>query len=224
VEEIGQVFSRFKANKQTKKVYGRFKRQHLRSRDTVISFNYDIVFELSVPANTSWHYGGVVENHKRISVKVLKPHGSINWEADKQGAITTKSASSLPTNPVVVAPTHLKFVVRPDPNSGQVRGYINQSKQVDAVWGSMEKEMREAKSWIFIGYSFPSSDLYFSSVLRSALAVRNEWPSVVVVNPDSMAISKRLQSRFSIPKDKIRTFADLQSFNQVDRSQVLKMF
>lgn len=85
----------------------------------------------------------------------------------------------------------------------------------------MENEMKEAKAWIFVGYSFPSSDLYFSSVLRSTLANRPSEPLVVIVNPDSMAISKRLQSQFMLSHDKIRTYSDLQTFNQISRSQLL---
>ena len=74
--------------------------------------------------------------------------------------------------------------------------------------------MREAKGFVFVGYSFPSSDLYFSSVLRSALVVRSSHPFVVIVNPDSMAIRQKLHSRFAIPLERIRTFSDLQTFNR----------
>jgi len=85
----------------------------------------------------------------------------------------------------------------------------------------MENEMKEAKAWIFIGYSFPSSDLYFSSVLRSTLANRPSEPLIVIVNPDSMAISRRLQDRFKFSAEKIRAYSDLQTFNQIGRSQLL---
>jgi hypothetical protein len=88
----------------------------------------------------------------------------------------------------------------------------------------MENAMREAKGFVFVGYSFPSSDLYFSSVLRSALAVRSSHPFVVIVNPDSMAIREKLRSRFAIPVDRIRSFSDLQTFNQTTRSHVVSMF
>jgi hypothetical protein len=127
------------------------------------------------------------------------------------------------SRPIIVAPTHLKFVGTSAIGDGlkPLPGYLNQSKQIAAVWTLMEKEMKEAKAWVFIGYSFPPSDLYFSSVLRSTLATRADQPLVAVVNPDSMAISQRLQARFSIPRARIKTYSDLQTFNQINRQQLL---
>ena len=129
----------------------------------------------------------------------------------------------LPDRPVVVAPTHLKFIGRlgQSEEGALMSGYWNQSLQISDVWNAMEREMRDAKAWVFIGYSFPSSDLYFSSVLRSTLAVRDGNPLIVIVNPDSMTIGQRIVTRFSIPANRIRAFPNLQTFNQIDRRQML---
>jgi hypothetical protein len=62
----------------------------------------------------------------------------------------------------------------------------------------MEREMREAKALVFIGYSFPVADLYFSSILRSVLADRDGAPAVAIVNPDAVAIGDRLRERFAL--------------------------
>jgi hypothetical protein len=113
---------------------------------------------------------------------------------------------------------------RPAADTVAVSGYLNQSRQISHVWNAMEREMGEAKAWVFIGYSFPQSDLYFSSVLRSTLAIRDSNPYIIIVNPDSMAISARLGNRFTIPQDRIRTFPDLQTFNQINRTQMLSHF
>lgn len=225
LEEVGSVFGRFRANAQTKKVFREFKRNHLRSRDTVVSFNYDVVFEQSLPANFGWYYGAVDSTHRAQSLRVLKPHGSINWEEHK-GAIRARR-SVFPAQPIIVAPTHLKFVGKGrnlDDSLQPIVGYLNQAKQVPKIWSAMEIEMRAAKGWVFVGYSFPSSDLYFSSIMRSTLAVRSAFPFIAIVNPDSLNISRRLQDRFAIPKDRIRTFSDFQLFNQVTRQQLLNMF
>ncbi len=53
--EIGQVFGRFRANKETKQVYRHLRRQHIRTRDTIVSFNYDLIFEQSMPSNRPWY-------------------------------------------------------------------------------------------------------------------------------------------------------------------------
>jgi hypothetical protein len=131
----------------------------------------------------------------------------------------------LPESPIIVAPTHLKFVGRlgRTEEGAAVTGYLNQSRQISDVWNAMEREMRDAKAWVFIGYSFPPSDLYFSSVLRSTLAVRDRNPLVVLVNPDSMPIGQRLGTRFAIPQTRIRSFPNLQTFNQINRKQMLAL-
>jgi hypothetical protein len=59
LEEIGQVFSRFPANKQTRHAYRLYLTRHVRTRDTIISFNYDVIFEQSLPNNQRWYYEGV---------------------------------------------------------------------------------------------------------------------------------------------------------------------
>jgi hypothetical protein len=41
LEEIGSVFFRFGPNPKTRKIFRTFRNQHLRSRDTIVSFNYD---------------------------------------------------------------------------------------------------------------------------------------------------------------------------------------
>ena len=80
--------------------------------------------------------------------------------------------------------------------------------------------MRAARALIFIGYSFPPADLYFSSVLRSVLAARSTNPDVVVVNPDAIAISQRLKQRFAL--DKIVKYFDLAQFSAVSRIDVIR--
>ena len=229
VEEIGCVFSRFEPNQKTRKMFREFRRRHLRSRDTIVSFNYDVIFEYSLPHNFIWYYE-IIAHHYARAFRILKPHGSINWE-EIDGEIEVKnSVDDFPLRPVIVAPTHLKFIgtgeeENESKSASQTKiGYLNQSEQIADVWGAMEREMRVAKALVFIGYSFPPSDLYFSSVLRSILAVRETLPYVIIVNPDAMAIRTRLHSRFSIPLGQIRTFSDMQTFNQVNRERLMKMF
>lgn len=226
IEEIGQVFARFNANEETCQIYRRFRRQHIRQHDTIVSFNYDIVFERSLPTNYAWYYEGIHERHASHALRVLKPHGSINWEEVDGTIRSRKVGDTVPGRPVVVAPTHLKFVGTGtrDRQAAEIFGYLNQSRQLSEVWNAMEREMKEAKAWMFVGYSFPSSDLYFSSVLRSTLAARDSNPYVVIVNPDSLAIGQRLRNRFFIPQDSIRTFPDLQALVQIGRAQLLSMF
>jgi len=225
IEEVGSVFSRFLPNRATRKTYKDFRKKHVRSHDTIVSFNYDTIFEHSLPTSFRWYYGAIDETHRSHALRVLKPHGSVNWQ-EIEGGITNKK-KNFPRQPTIVAPTHLKFVglgnqIEESENDDErLVGYLNQSPQISEVWRLMENEMKEAKAWVFVGYSFPPSDLYFSSVLRSTIANRKSEPLIVIVNPDSMAISMRLQSRFMVSADKIKTYSDLQTFNQITRHQLL---
>ncbi|AIW49379.1 hypothetical protein AQ802_03005 [Burkholderia pseudomallei] len=82
----------------------------------------------------------------------------------------------------------------------------------------MEREMRFARSLVFIGYSFPVADLYFASVLRSVLADRDTTPNIVIVNPDAVAISERLLRRF--PLVTVSRFFDLAQFIRAGRAVI----
>ncbi len=222
LREIGTVFGRFGPNAKTRQVYKQFLERHVRKWDTIVSFNYDIIFERSIPRNRLRYYEGVEENPKTRALQILKPHGSINW-ADG----TRIKIRNTPERPVIIAPTHLKFVGRGDAvpsgnsaDSDSTEGYLNHSPQIERVWAAMEREMRDAKVLVFIGYSFPSSDLYFSSVLRSILAVRDDEPHVVIVNPEAIAIRDHLKSRFALKR--VHTHFDFSTFVQISRAQLLQ--
>jgi hypothetical protein len=209
VSQIGRVFSRFQPNKRTRALVRRFHEGHVRSRDAIVSFNYDTVFERSLPGSVEWAYAGLEDSTRKL--RVLKPHGSINWER-KNGAIRRVSTS---TSPIIVAPTHLKFVQTSGSQSG-TSGYLDDAKEVRGVWEEMEQEMTAAKILVFIGYSFPVADLYFSSVVRTALSGRDAPPAVVLVNPDAVSIAGRLSSRFPIAQ--IVKYFDLGQFIESGRA------
>ena len=156
-----------------------------------------------------WGYAGIEDCTRRL--RVLKPHGSINWER-RNGSIKRVSEA---TTPVIVAPTHLKFVQRSVTGNNSF-GYLDNAKEVQTVWEEMEAEMRAARILVFIGYSFPAADLYFSSVLRTALSGRDNSPAVVLVNPDAVSIAARLHSRF--PIDRIIRYFDFRQFVEAGRA------
>ena len=216
VEETGTVFSRFRPNAATRKTYRALWNRHVLSRDVVVSFNYDTIFEKSLPNNVDWAYHGLDE--RKRALRVLKPHGSVNW-AYTDNRITVQAK---PERSVVVAPTHLKFVqIGPTDNAAsQISGYLNQMSEIKEIWAEMERQMRQSKVLVFIGYSFPAADLYFASVLRSVLSVRETSLGIVLVNPDAVAIEKRLRARF--PIQKVGRYFDMATFLQSQRKDVLQ--
>jgi len=187
--------------------------QHVRSRDAVVSFNYDVVFEKSLAANYAWGYEGLEACTRCL--RVLKPHGSINWGVDEAGWVRVVSE---PDIPVIVAPTHLKFVQTSNDATKGV-GYLDQALEVQNIWSEMELQMKQAKALVFIGYSFPVADLYFSSILRQALADRTTSPGIVLVNPDSVALERRLRARFAVSR--MIKYFDLNTFLDTNRKNVL---
>lgn len=215
VAEIGNVFRRFAANSSTRNVYRAWLTNHFRQGDAVVSFNYDTVFEDSLPLNDCSWYVEVQQKGPRARVPLLKPHGSVNW-AEFDGEIYVDERSS---SPIVVAPTHLKFVAHGAGNDEPLTGYLDQSAVISSIWSVMERRMKEARALVFIGYSFPVADLYFSSVLRSVLADRETSPRVVVVNPDAVAITTRLKRRFALPE--VIQYFDLGQFVNAGRRGVL---
>lgn len=210
--EFGHVFGRFAATRRTKSTFRALRENFIRRRDSVVSFNYDTVFEESVP-KYHWHYEEV--GTRTDGFRLLKPHGSINWQ---RGDPITISAE--PSDCVVVAPTHLKFVRTDDGAHSSPGGYLDHAPQINRIWSRMEREMREAKALVFIGYSFPVADLYFSSVLRSVLADRSAAPGLVIVNPDAVSIEARLKARFPLAQVLLRY--DLANFVQATRQQLLR--
>jgi len=218
VSAVGRTFRRFKPNSSSRSIYRRLFRNHIRQHDAVVSFNYDVLFERSLPTNQAWCYPCVSESSNGL--KILKPHGSANWVRRSDGTVVHQPNSVKP--PVIVAPTHLKFVGYGDENSADddVVGYLDNHAQISKIWHEMELQMAKAKVLVFVGYSFPVADLYFSSVLRSVLASRDQSPRVVVVNPDAQNISSRISSRFNLAG--VQRYLDLVQFAESNRDSLFR--
>lgn len=213
VEEIGNVFCRFVANAKTRKAVREFHKRHVRSFDAVVSFNYDTVFECSLPPSVDWGYVGLESVTNKLSI--LKPHGSVNWALAEDRIQVLER----PERSVIVAPTHLKFVEYNE-EEAVATGYLNQAVEIRDIWKVMEREMKAAKVLVFIGYSFPVADLYFSSVLRTILADRKGAPDIVIVNPDAVALTGRLKARF--PLARVVKYFDFQQFVDAGRRGVIR--
>lgn len=211
ISEIGSVFRRFPANGKTRSIYRSLVNNQLGKRDAVVSFNYDTVFEDSLPNNRKWGYH-CVEN-TTSSLSVYKPHGSVNWFLKEKKIVRGNEPED---QPVVVAPSHLKFSL--NNNKTKQAGYLDAAPTLFEIWGELEKELKMAKAIVFIGYSFPPADLYFTSLLRTVLSQRSAKPKFILVNPDSVAISVRVFQKFQI---KTKNYFDLGQFSKITRKEVL---
>jgi hypothetical protein len=213
IRSVAITFRKFNFNVKTRAVYSEFCKNHLRSRDAIISFNYDLVLENSI-AKSKWYYFGIGVGE----IPIFKPHGSINWSEKKSRELKISNQELLP---VIVAPSHLKFIGLKDSPQIISSGYLNNNPTITKIWQQMEERMRRAKVLVFIGYSFPNADLYFSSVLRTVLTNSSRKIKIVIVNPDAQLIAEKLKRRFSIEGDNISSHFTFETFCKLIRTDVI---
>ncbi len=184
--------------------------EHLRPRDTVISFNYDCVMDHALRTHGAgkWtaRYGYAFPQPSRVapdgdrhwsanpaapnansSIYLLKLHGSLNWQ--------------LPTSdgdPIVLKQRlHMqrgtpKFTIIPPGWSKQDRD----QPIFDDLWKKAERALRSAKVIAIAGFSFTPTDLHVEAVMRLALARSNSLRLLVIANP-SREHRERIRAIFS---------------------------
>ena len=173
--------------------------------DTIISFNYDLVLEGAVSVynwkrsnqakhsdrvadnfirfNTLFGKGNIIIDHvsnyfiknrpnsyfpeanlfstSNNAIKLIKLHGSINWKNTDDKSI---------------------FIVPPTWNKSDAR--------IRLLWYEAYKELIGAKRIIFIGYSFPETDIYVRSLLGLALNENSILQNIYFINPDKEIAKK----------------------------------
>jgi hypothetical protein len=95
------------------------------------------------------------------AIKLIKLHGSINWKTGSDGKT---------------------FIVPPTWNKSD--------PEVRRLWEIAYEEIKTAKRIIFIGYSFPETDIYIKSLLALALNENRIIQNIFFVNPDKDVAKK----------------------------------
>lgn len=175
----------------------------LRAGDTVLSFNYDSIIDESLKAmcgkswdaskgygvdvskgDDRWHDHSGRGKKAKHSIKLLKLHGSLNW--DRSNA---NNAVELRDDPYADVDRFDREVVPPVWNKG-----IGEDGIYPNVWKQARSSLREGPILVLIGYSIPDTDLLSQSLLRVATSEGNKRLShLVIVNPDSAARAKTKQ-------------------------------
>lgn len=167
------------------------------SNTAIISTNYDILIddaliknELPIDYGFDFRYqrkDGSTSTYSRPSESFLlnKIHGSLNWlycptceTVDLTPLVKSVDGMSCenaehPTNcrdrmkPVIIPPTYMKDI---SPHF------------LKSVWESSENLVRNAKTLIFCGYSFPDADIHLKYMLKRAEMSRQEPLEIFVVN------------------------------------------
>jgi hypothetical protein len=135
------------------------------------------------------------------SVLLCKLHGSLNWYSDSkiegrlmvenggyrkrllepQAELFLPQISPLepPSEPIIVPPTFFKM---------QTDSWFQD------IWSSAGEMLRKADKLVFIGYSFPDSDVYMRYFLAANLYENVDLRSIDIVDPNADEICSRLHN------------------------------
>lgn len=159
----------------------------LRAGDAILSFNYDTLIDraLKDAAGKRWNpdvgYGFKVSHgselwspppspgpHVRNPIRLLKPHGSLNWRVDEAADTVALVEEYTPeTADSIVPPTWDKSIVS--------------NRPWNDVWRSAREVLGLARLLIVVGYSVPVTDQLSQALLRADV---NSLNGLIIVNPD----------------------------------------
>jgi len=192
----------------------------LRTGDSVLSFNYDTLIDRAlrsvggkrwVPATG---YGFAVADGAdgwaplpspgpavARPIKLLKPHGSLNWHVDPdRHAVSLVGEYATSTATSIVPPTW-------DKSDAAEWPWID-------VWRAARKVLGSARMLVVVGYSVPATDQLSQALLRADV---NKLSALVVVNPDGEArrrvvevLSSGLDSKAAVIQ--LDTFAEFAAY------------
>jgi len=155
-------------------------------KNTVISFNYDTVLEdalsrIGVPIDygispdlvtfhDSWKSGQVIGNKP---LKLLKIHGSVNWFQDE--------------------PELQNLIIYRAYNDGYASGSVflipptwrkDFSGPLGDVWSQAVQALREATRIVFLGFSFPDTDVHIKYLMAAGLQENISLRNIFCINKD----------------------------------------
>jgi hypothetical protein len=164
----------------------------LDARDVVITFNYDCLIDESLRdiGLRSWDPGqgygfaarGAVDawrNHKgtgrfpKQGLRLLKMHGSLNWDIDDEGAVRLIDA------PYAGREKNERLCIVPP----LWRKSFDEAP-FSSVWSGARALVPSRKALLLIGYSLPTTDVYTQAMLRIDV---DALEFLLIANPDADA-------------------------------------
>jgi hypothetical protein len=187
-------------------------------RTAFVSLNYDIILDSELVGAQSHHDVDVdyaleflnyrnrrtdrdwARPRKGKSVKLLKPHGSLNWlfcsacggihiTPKEKGAASLAlrsiecSACGCPTQAIIAPPTYFKNM---------------QNYHLQHIWHQTELVFSQASRIVFCGYSFPDADMHIKYLIKRAEVTAGRMHEVHVFNknPRSRAPNSETKARY----------------------------
>lgn len=188
--------------------------------DTIVTFNYDLLIEESFQTANLWNpitgygvkFGGVkFKGHKgwaqrwlesrgyngesRSNVKLLKLHGSINWQ---------RSGKKLNFNPYSAQGANNEREPRYQPISILAPGWKKdiEKKPYCDFWEIAGRELSQCKTLVILGYSLPETDLIAKSLFaeivrnRSVKTAKKKLMHLHIADP-SVTVREKFVDMFS---------------------------
>lgn len=179
--------------------------EHLQPEDAILSFNYDCLVDhmLKVGGSGKWNarhgYGfdlgergrlmqgdepwqSVSPASKKATIRLYKLHGSLHFQiTEKVAGERDETHVLLKERPYTKQYGALKFtIIPPEWNKQYDRGAFAR------IWRLASAAIHKAERLIFVGYSFPSTDMHSTVLFRTSVK-KEGLKSLVVVNPDPEA-------------------------------------
>lgn len=205
--------------------------EEMRETDTIISYNYDCLIDQTLKNvgdrkwNPRYGYGFNLGSRGRNltgdeywspgkpaarehTLTVLKLHGSLHFLEEPRSKVKLKQ------RPYTRQNGNLKFtIIPPEWNKAYDEGIFAN------IWRRAGKAIHAASTLVFIGYSFPETDLHAASLFRVNLCDES-LKSLVIVNPDRKARyrTREVLRRGMSPLTKVVVFDSLEEFSKVKRA------
>jgi hypothetical protein len=208
----------------------------LRNKDTVITFNYDLVIEESFSSANLWNpvdgykiktYGKTrgwtkrwledknYEAGTKSKIRLLKLHGSLNWELYPTGTaiklkprpylVSTRSGKTRFEKILILAPGWKKEINK------------NPYKQ---FWRTARLQLEKCKTLIILGYSLPETDLLAQSLLAEVVRTREArkmYLKQLHLADHNESVKERFVKLFTPalgPHGKVLKYHDVEEFNR----------
>jgi SIR2-like protein len=163
--------------------------QRVEDKDTLITFNYDLLIEESFPENMKlWSpingyglkVGGItldwcrkwlekrhIRNNQESKIVLLKLHGSLNWTLNQNGTIKIKP------RPYVVRTRNNKILsekilILPPAWKKAVNKYPYKH-----FWKQARLKLEKCRTLVILGYSLPETDLLAHALLAEVIRLRS---------------------------------------------------
>ncbi len=165
--------------------YTNFLNHIYENKDSIITFNYDLLLEsLLMSIGHDYRYG--IDEKKDNEQLVLKLHGSLNWgNCEKCGSVEVYGDLTFTKESPVPCPICKNDIVSPllVPPVIYKDSYYNEQPLVRSSWSLANEQLSQAKKIVFIGFSM-AQDAYVAELFKLSLNMNsNENLKCVVVNP-----------------------------------------